>query len=453
MFRKQYRELLSWKDRSNRKPLILRGARQVGKTYLVREFAKKEFEFFIEINFDETPGKRELFRHGNIDSILQFLYLDSGIQVIPGKTLIFLDEIQQAPEIFARLRYFYEKHGDIHLIAAGSLLDFTLADHVFSMPVGRIEYLFMGPMDFMEFLVACGENALHDFIRQFSPGADIPEIIHRKILDKMRLYMGIGGMPSVLREYISSGSIRQCEIELSSLLNTYRDDFSKYGVKTDSRLLRLVLDRVSGIVGEKVKYTNISRERKSADLKNALQLLESARVIQRVFHSSANGIPLRAEKKERDFKLIFLDIGLMMYSLGLNLLDLQNDGLMLVNRGALTEQFIGQQWLGQQESYSEPELFYWHREKGGSSSELDYLFQIGSRIVPVEVKAGKTGTLKSLHVFAAEKGSDLAVRFNQDKPSLIEVNSRIPGKADHTFKLLSLPLYMVSETGRILQSL
>ena len=193
MFRKQYADLLNWKERSNRKPLVIHGARQVGKTYLVREFARNEFETLIEINFDETPGRIELFKHDDIDIILQYLYLDSGIPATPGKTLIFLDEVQRAPEIFAKLRYFHEKRNDIHLIAAGSLLDFVLAEHTFSMPVGRLEYFYMGPMDFMEFLVACGKDALHDYIRHYRVSDEIPDTIHKKLLDTVRTYMSVGG--------------------------------------------------------------------------------------------------------------------------------------------------------------------------------------------------------------------------------------------------------------------
>ncbi len=156
----------------------------------------------------------------------------------------------------------------------------------------------------------------------------------------------------------------------------------------------MVLDWVPGIIGKKVKYTQISWAEKSGDLKIALQHLESARVLYRVHHSSANGIPLRAEKKEQDSKLLFLDIGLMMRSLGLNLLDLREDGITVANRGAMAEQFVGQQWFSQQESHSEPELYYRNRQKGGTSSELDYLFRIGGRNIPVEIKSGTTGTLK-----------------------------------------------------------
>ena len=260
-------------------------------------------------------------------------------------------------------------------------------------------------------------------------------------------------MPSALREYTGSKSIRQCEMELSSILNTYRDDFSKYQRKVDPYRLQLVLDKAPGLIGRKIKYTEISREEKSSDLKISVSMLELARVLYRVHHSSGNAIPLRVEKKERDFKLLFLDTGLVMRSLGLNLLDIRNEQLMLANRGALAEQFAGQQWFNGQESYAPPELYYWNRDKTGTSSEVDYLFQIDGKIIPAEIKAGTTGSLKSLHVFASEKRSEIALRYNLNKPIISDVTSRIPGKNSHTFKLISLPLYMISETRRLIRSM
>ena len=312
MFRKYYKSLMEWKDRTNRKPLVIRGARQVGKTFLVREFAEKEFDHYLEINFDETPSKKELFLHEDIDLITLYISLDADVPVIPGKTLIFLDEVQRAPEVFAKLRYFFEKRNDIHVIAAGSLLDLVLEEHTFSMPVGRIEYMHMGPMDFMEYLKAAEAETIHDFIRNYQIRDFIPETIHRKLLDHTRTYMSIGGMPAVIREYCFSKSAKQCENELSSILTTYRDDFSKYGKKTDPYLLQMILDRIPGLTGRKIKYSQINPDEKSAKLKKAIHQLELAGVLYRIHHSSGNGIPLRAEKKERDFKILFLDIGLMI---------------------------------------------------------------------------------------------------------------------------------------------
>lgn len=450
MHRKHYEILKEWKTRENRKPLVIRGARQVGKTFLVREFAKEEFDHYLEINFDETPSKKELFLPENIDTIIQYISLDTDVPVLPGETLIFLDEIQRAPEVFAKLRYFFEKKKDIHVIAAGSLLDFVLEAHSFSMPVGRIEYMYMGPMDFMEYLQAAGAENLGDYIQNYRIKKEIPEPIHNKLLNHTRTYMSIGGMPAAMREYIKSKSFKQCENELSSILTTYRDDFTKYSRKTDPYLLQMIFDKAPGLIGRKIKYSEINPDIKSVNLKKVLHQLELARVLYRIHHSSGNAVPIRAEKKERDFKLLFLDIGLMMRSLGLNILSLQNENLILSNRGAIAEQYIGQQWFNQYETWEAPELYYWNREKSGTSAEVDFLFQINGMIVPVEVKAGTTGSLKSLHVFAAEKSSPLALRYNLNRPSLSTVISRIPGLKEHKFRLLSLPLYMVSETKRLL---
>ena len=453
MFRKHYKYLREWKNRKNRKPLVIRGARQVGKTFLARELGKYEFDHYLEINFDETPSKKELFLHEDINSIIQYISLDTSIAIIPGKTLIFLDEIQRAPEVFAKLRYFFEKRNDIHVIAAGSLLDFVLEKYQFSMPVGRIEYMYMAPMDLMEYLKAVEAETIYNFIKNYQIKDHIPDTIHTKLLDHTRTYMSIGGMPAVIREYCLSQSIEQCEKELSSIVNTYRDDFSKYGKKVDPFLLQTILDKMPRLAGRKIKYSKISPDKKSADLKKALHQLELARILYRVHHSSGNAIPLRSEIKERDFKTLFLDIGLMMRSLGLNILSLQNENLILSNKGALAEQYIGQQWLSQYESWETPELYYWNREKQGTSAEVDFLFEIQGRIVPVEVKAGTTGSLKSLHVFVSEKSSPAALRFNLSLPSVSTVVSKIPGLREQKFTLLSLPLYMVSETRRLMAEL
>ena len=449
LYRKHRTALAEWKNRDNRKPLVLRGARQVGKTWLVRQFAREEYRHFLEINFDETPTKRDLFASDDIDMVLRYLSLDADVPIIAGETLIFLDEIQQAPEVLGRLRYFYEKCPSIHVIAAGSLLDFVLAEHTFSMPVGRIEYLHLGPLDFPEFLRGIGAQGLYEFIRTWKLHEAIPDSIHRKLLDLTRLYMSIGGMPAVVREYAATQSLRQCDRELAGLMQTFRDDFSKYGARVDVELLRLVFEKSSGFIGRKVKYSEIDRTRSAEAIKRALVHLERARILYRVFHSSGNAIPLAAEQKERSFKLLYLDSGLFLRSLGSGALDLLNRDLVTAQRGAAAEQFVGRQWFDAHQGYEEPDLHYWNREKAGTTAEVDYLFQIGGRIVPVEVKAGTTGSLKSLHVFATEKRSPLAVRFNGDLPAVDTVTSRVPRMREHTFTLLSLPLYLVSETARL----
>jgi predicted AAA+ superfamily ATPase len=445
--------LREWKFRSNRKPLILRGARQVGKTHLVRSFSESDFDNIIEINFDESPEKSELFQSSDMGKILEYIALDSDSPLIPGKTLLFLDEIQCVPEIIAKLRYFYEKCRSLHIIAAGSLLDFVLEDHTFSMPVGRVEYMFIGPMDFCEFLEAHSQVALLDFIRAWNVEEQVPLSIHKKLLDYQRIYVAIGGMPAAVREHINNDSFIQCEQEQAAIIQAYQDDFSKYQKRVHSARLKTVLEKLPHLVGNKLKYVDISRDERAKDLAESIRMLQMARVIYCIHHSSGNALPLRYEKKEKDFKPLFLDSGLMMRSLNMKLTDLLDQKLLLANHGALAEQFIGQQLLYKEIGYQEPELYYWNREQRGAVAEVDYLLQVGVSIVPIEVKAGTTGSLKSLHVFAQEKNSPLAVRFNIDQPTIHEVESNVIKGKHHRYKLLSLPLYMVSETARLCRSI
>lgn len=449
MKRKLYSYLLSWKERYNRKPLVVCGARQVGKTYLIRQFGKEQFSHYLEINFDETPQKAQIFESSDIKQVLELLSLESDVPVITGKTLIFLDEIQRVPWLFAKLRYFYEKTPDIHLVAAGSLLDFMLAENEFSMPVGRVEYLFMGPMDFMEFIENINQHKLLQFIREWEPSKQIPLPIHEKLIGLTRVYTGVGGMPSAIDAYIKTDSLQQVEMEQSSIIQTCRDDFSKYGKKVDAGLLRHILEKTPQLIGRKLKYVNISREKRAAEISSSLRMLQMARLLYSVHHSAANAPPLSSEKKEKDFKLLFLDVGLMMNSLNMKITSLLDKGLIAANNGAIAEQFIGQHLLYAGEPYKEPELFYWNREKRGAAAELDYVIQAGSDIVPVEVKAGVTGTLKSLHVFMQEKEPDLALRFNLAPPSITKLDIKATRTNPFLCKLISLPLYLITETERV----
>lgn len=442
--------LLGWKSRSNRKPLVMRGARQVGKSHLVQDFGQSYFENFIEINFDEAPEKSELFSSSDLERVLELISIDADQPIVAGKTLIFLDEIQRVPEVFAKLRYFYEKVPELHVIAAGSLLDFVLNDHSFSMPVGRIEYMFMGPMDFGEFMLAHGQERLLEFIRGFEINEIIPDSIHQKLLEWMRKYMALGGMPAAVREMALHQSALQAEQELTSIIQTYRDDFSKYKKRVPVQRLQMTLEKIPHLIGSKLKYVDISREERAKDLADTIHMLKMARLIHPIHHSSGNHLPLQMERKDKDFKPLFLDIGLVLRSLKMKMTHLLGDDMILANRGALAEQFVGQEWLSHQSNSEDGELFYWNRENRGSSAELDYLFEINGQIIPVEVKAGTTGSLKSLQIFATEKKSELALRFNLDRPSVCKVVNQTALKSKHEFRLLSLPLYMVSEASRLL---
>ena len=443
MHRYIFDDLMQWKSRQRRKPLIIRGARQVGKTFIVRQFAQEAFEDILEVNFDKQPELNDVFDKKNVDKTLQVLSTLFDVPIVAGKTLLFFDEIQAAPNVLPFLRYLYEEKPDLHVVAAGSLLEFLLSEHSFSMPVGRIEYFFMGPMSFEEFLLALGKDRLLGFLREFSLGDDLPGPIHEELVHLTRLYCVIGGMPAAVSAYVHSRDIDEALREHSSITNTYEDDFAKYGKRINYQRLRRVLAKLPILVGKRLKYSKLGLEARARELSADVHLLELARVIYRVCHSAGNGPPLGAEKKEKDFKLLFLDVGILATSLGLRLPEVINkNALMSVHAGSVAEQFIGQHLLYAGPIYQKPCLYYWNRPVPNSSAEIDYLLEHGAKIVPVEVKAGKSGRLRSLHQFMSEKSeSEIALRFNVQAPSVLKEQGWI---------LLSLPLYLVGQAIRLL---
>jgi predicted AAA+ superfamily ATPase len=445
--------LSTWRNKKTRKPLVIRGARQVGKSCLVRLFAEQASLDLMEINLELHEDYIDCFTSKDPKQIITLLELKASRKILPGKTLLFLDEIQSAPQILASLRYFYELMPELHVIAAGSLLEFVLQEHVFSMPVGRIEYLHLGPMTFKEFLVGIGKGQLSDFLEQFQATEELPEVIHRELIQTFKLYCAVGGMPEAVQVYQESGSMLEADAVKQSILLTYRDDFNKYGQRVNHRLLQNVFQSLPLHVGQKLKYVNLARNEKSTEVKKALHLLALARIYTPVYHAAANGIPLHAECNQKVQKPLFLDVGLLSTACGMSYADIAHlDDVSLINAGALCEQFIGQHLLYARPSYEEPELFYWVREKRQASSEVDYVLSVGTGIFPVEVKAGKTGTLKSLQVFLQEKKCSLGIRFNAALPSLHEATFALAKKTG-TFRLLSLPLYLVEELPRLIRSI
>lgn len=448
MHRSASHYLDQWRHKPNRKPLIVRGARQVGKSYLVREFGKS-FAQFIEINFEKNPEDASLFTN-SIPQTLSLLETKFKTKIIPEKCLLFLDEIQSAPAVLAKLRYFYEELPALHIISAGSLLEFLLEEHDFSMPVGRIEYLYLGPMNFGEFLLANTEVSLHDFISNYKLGEKIPISLHQELMQWVQKFFLVGGMPESVYYYAKEKNLAACQEVKHGILNTYQDDFAKYGKKINATRLRRVFQKIPEIVGKKLKYVHIDPHERSKDLAQALDLMNSALVCYKVYHSHASGLPLDAQRDEKIFKILHLDIGLVSSSLGINLLDLhQVADLNLINQGVLSEQFIGQHLLHAGPFYQQPNLHYWVREKRHAAAEVDYIIPCQNRIIPIEVKSGKTGRLKSLQVFLTEKKSNLGIRFNGDVPSVTHAETSLPGQKEK-FTLISLPFYLVTQVHRLM---
>lgn len=451
MYRSALKYLGEWKLRPRRKPLVIRGARQVGKSYLVSMFAKLNFSNFIEINFEKDSGALSLFA-GTPEKAIKLLELKHNKSIDIKNTLIFLDEIQAAPEVFAKLRYFYEDLPRLHIIAAGSLLEFILEDHTFSMPVGRIEYLHLGPMTFEEFLVANGKNLLNEFIQNYQISDDLSDFIHDDLVSWFKTYLVIGGMPEAVLAYSDTNSFHESEIVKSSILETYEDDFNKYGPRINHMRLLNVFKKIPLMVSEKFKYVNVDRNMRAKDVEKALHMLELAKIACKVRHSACNGVPLGSQVNEKKFKLLFLDVGLMSSACGMSMIDIENaEDLMLANSGRLCEQFAGQHLLYFDEYYKRPELYYWVREAKSSSAEVDYVITSGSRVIPVEIKAGKTGRLKSLHQFVNEKGFDLAVRISLAKPSCFLDSNKLPGGRCVEYRLLSIPFYLIGQIRRLVQ--
>lgn len=424
-----------------RKPLVIRGARQVGKSYLVRDFCQKEKLTCFELNFEKEPSLRKLFVEGDNAKTIALLEAHLGRSLKDG--LLFLDEIQSAPEVFTRLRYFYEDSPQIPVIAAGSLLEFALAELETSVPVGRIEFLHLGPMRFEEFLMALNENAAVQFIQNWKfndPGSSIPTFFHEKLLTLVRDFSIVGGMPQAIARYIINQDFLGAQSVHHSILDTYRSDFGKYRNRIPHERLERVFTAIPAQVGKKWVHARVGVHDKAKALEIALDALSKAKVAHRVFHSSGNGNPLAAEQKDNIFKVLFLDVGLLGALLGLRITDfLDLNSIVRVNEGAIAEQWIGQHLLDLRPLSQMPQLFYWVREKAGSMAEIDYLISMGIKIIPIEVKEGATTKAKSLQVFMNEKKAPLGIHFSINPPNYQKEK-----------KILELPFYMVEQLERVL---
>lgn len=412
MKRAVYEELRRWRSHPRRKPLLVRGARQVGKTYIVRELGK-EFDNYVEINFELYPEAIDAFeRNLEPERITRDLSAIVGKKITPGQTLLFLDEIQQAPNAIRALRYFYEMMPELHVIAAGSLLDFEL-DRI-GLPVGRVTSVYMYPLSFMEFLEAKKENLAAEAILDHNPQEPLSEVIHNKLLYLLGEYMAVGGMPEAVDSFTGNADLQECFKIHRAIADTYRQDFNKYALKYQLKYVELLFDSIPGLLGKKFKYSHIPGEYRKRDLQPCLDLLDKAGIIWRVTHSSGQGIPLAAAAKAEVFKMVFLDIALSQAILGVDtgswLLEPESN---FINKGALTEAFIGQELLAYSPPDRKSDLYYWQREARSSNAEVDYLIQKGDKIIPVEVKSGAAGKLKSLRFFLdRHEGSPYGIRFS-----------------------------------------
>ena len=456
MQRKLEKVLKDWLVKPIRKPVVLRGARQVGKSTLVRNVIEDSPFRLVEVNCEKHPGLDSVFASLNVSKIIDEIESLPGKKTIGDDTVLFLDEVQATPNALAVLRYFHEERPEIRVICAGSLLEFALEQHEFSMPVGRIEFLHVVPMDFEEFLMACGEHKLLHVLRTFTVKSPMSPVQHERLLDLQQVYLYVGGMPEAVREYTAQHKISAARDVHESIVETYKLDFAKYGLKHDLPRLGQLLDHCAQRVGRRIKYVNLLADEQSRTVRRLLNLLLQARVLSTVTHSDANDLPLGAEARPEAFKLLMVDVGLLNALVGVTWTQFKDPSRALTIRdGAVAEQFVGQELIATSQR-GQQKLHYWLRDAKSHNAEVDYVIHVGDAIVPVEVKAGKSGSLRALRVFCESKHPLMAARFDAGMPSIQKIpfqegsTSARPGGHD-AWSLVTLPLYAAGQATRILQ--
>ncbi len=424
-------ELSKWKVSLERKPILLRGARQVGKSSTVKELGK-QFKYFLEVNFDEKPDVKVVFEKDlTPQRICEELSSIYGIPIISGETLLFLDETQGCLPAISSLRYFYEKMPELHVIAAGSLLEFALGE-LPSFGVGRVRSLFLYPFSFDEYLRAIGAGLLADALLKARPEAAWGEAVHKKCMEHLVRFISIGGMPEVVAAYANGRSLLDCQQILDDLILSLYDDFAKYKKRVPVSRLREVFKSVIEQTGSKFIYSKVENCENQKQVKESLELLELAGIIYPVVHSSSNGIPLGAEINPKLKKYLILDTGIFQRFLKLNIGDiLISNTLEQVNKGAIAELFAGLEMIKSAPSNNPMELYYWHREKKGSEAEVDYVIQEKANIIPVEIKSGTKGSMQSLFRFLEEKNTPYGIRSSLENFGVFN-------------KIKIIPLYAIS---------
>lgn len=423
--------LINWKKHPLRTPLIIRGARQVGKTYVIESFGKEEFQNSLTINFESSPQYFLCFETMDPVAIVSQIELISKRKIIPGKTLLFLDEIQQCPRALQSLRYFKEKLPELHVIAAGSLLEFAINDDNFSFPVGRVQFAKLFPLSFEEYLEASGDASLKEALYSFTIDSPPTSAIHNHLLSRVKDYFVIGGMPVSLLTHLKTHSLLETRYAQKSLWEAYESDFGKYANKSQHRHLRKIFTEIPRLIGDHIKYSRIdpSLPNPTREMKHAIELLRLAGLLHPIIATSAGSLPLLVGIRENIFKLLFLDIGLVNQIMDVDPL------FPNIMTGPLAEQFVGQELIATADPLLDLKLFFWTREQG--TAEVDYLFPFQGAVYPIEVKAGKSGKLKSLYLFLKEKKASFGIKISIDP---LEWNNEV----------LSVPFYLTSHISRLL---
>lgn len=393
MHRDRLFDLRRWRHAPYRKPLIIRGCRQVGKSWLIDEFGK-EYDTFVKINFEKNKLAHQYFASDlNVHTILEKLAIQTNTKIEIGKTLVFFDEIQSCEGAIQSLRYFKEELPELHIIAAGSLLDFAL--NKLGIPVGRVQFMQLYPLSFAEYLTALGQQSVREFLLK---GEHDP-VIHEQALEHLKNYMWVGGMPAVVDAWIKDRDPKICQDTQDEIIDSYRIDFHKYTKQHEIPHVAKVFEAIPAMLGRKFIYAHVDGDSRSESMKNALLLLDIAGIARRCFHTAAQKPPLGAESNEKKFKVYYFDIGIAQRLLGLDVRQWLLNPLQLSNQGEITEQFVAQEMMAYADCHKNRQLYYWHREAKSSNAEVDFVVLKDGQIVPVEVKSAQIGRMKSLKMF------------------------------------------------------
>lgn len=450
--------LLEWASRTSHKPLLLRGARQVGKSSAVQHLGES-FEQYVELNFEKSQAFVSLFTQGDLDVRRIVPQIESlvGKHIVPGKTLLFLDEVQACPQAIMALRFFKEDLPELHVIAAGSLLEFAL-DELPTFGVGRIHSMYMYPMTFDEFLVACGEQLLLKARREASAVNPLPQPLHEKLVSLLRNFILVGGMPEVVSQWVKTHDYLVCQEVQDDIVFAYEDDFPKYRKKVDPALLRLTLRSAAVQATKKFVYAEVGSGYKVSEVKKALELLSKAGILIPVTSTAANGLPLGSEANPAYRKMLILDSGLMLRLLHMSTGDatkfaehiLTSKAAELVNRGPMAEMVAGLELLHYNTPNLKQELYYWLRLTKNAQAEIDYVVPYQQFVLPIEVKASTQGGMKSLWAFMRDKHLSRAIRCSLENFGSYVYTDALDAEAER--QVIVCPLYALSQMESMLKA-
>ena len=425
------KELLEWSKETNRKVLLLRGARQVGKSSAVRHLARS-FKNFVEVNFENKKGVHTFFEQDlSPQEICTQLSAFYNTPIVPGETLLFFDEIQECLPAISSLRYFYEQYPELHVVAAGSLLEFAL-EELPSFGVGRIRSLYMFPFSFDEFLLATGEGLTVDAYRKATPQKPLLQPIHDKLNLRLKTFLIVGGMPEAVAEYVNTKDLLKAQNVLKDILDSLKADFGKYRKRVPALRIAEVFGSVVKQARDKFVYEHAAIQATNAQVKQALDLLIMAGLVYPITHTAANGIPLGAEINLKFQRFTLMDTGLFLQVLNLDISEiLISNDFKVVNQGALAEIFVGLELMKASSCFNPIALYYWQKKKEEGNAQVDFLIQRGEQIIPIEVKSGTQGAMQSLRLFMAEKKIKTGIRTSLEN-------------IDHYENIEVYPMYAIS---------